>query len=294
MLSMRLWRYVLPNAITATSLIFAVLAVESAVAGQTLAASWFALYCVLTDKLDGFAARLVGGSSEFGVQFDSFADLAAFGIAPATIWYAYLSQTPALGFAAPGPLRTALQVAAVLYVLCVAFRLARFNVSAPVSGTRIYFGAPTTLMSGTLMSLFVTFLKYGQSVGFVPGDFGGPRLFGRAVIPVAGWQLWPVIMVAGGLLMVSGLKVPKLGLTPSRWANTVVLANIVGVYLFGAMRWLPEYLAWVGVTYLLVSIVWGQVVQAAREAVRPPLFAEALGQTVGRPSRGIEADDPEL
>src|SRR5215510_4386090 len=120
---MKWWRYFVPNAITATSLTFAMLSVMSSIAGHTVAAAWFALYCVLTDKLDGFAARLLGGSSAFGVQFDSFADFASFGVAPATLFYSYLAQASALGFAQPGPLRITLQIATVVYVLAVAFRL---------------------------------------------------------------------------------------------------------------------------------------------------------------------------
>src|SRR5438094_85515 len=108
---MKLWRYLVPNAITATSLTFAILSVINSIDGNTVPAAWFALYCVLTDKLDGFAARLLGGSSAFGVQFDSFADFASFGVAPAALFYSFLAAAPPLGFATPGALRIALQVA---------------------------------------------------------------------------------------------------------------------------------------------------------------------------------------
>jgi CDP-diacylglycerol--serine O-phosphatidyltransferase len=272
---MKLWRYLIPNAITATTLTFAVLSVMNSVSGHTLAAAWFALYCVLTDKLDGFAARKLKGSSEFGVQFDSFADFASFGVAPAVLFYSYLSRNPALGFAESGQLRLALQVATVFYILCVAFRLARFNVSAPTSGTKLYFGLPTTLTGGTILSLFVTFLKYGEPTwtGLVERGFGGPRVLGGLVIPVEAWHLWPILMIVAGFGMVSGLRVPKLGLTSNKVVNVIIMANILGVYGFGAMQWLPEYLAWVGLMYVLISAVYGHVVESAREAERPPLWS---------------------
>jgi CDP-diacylglycerol--serine O-phosphatidyltransferase len=269
------WRYLIPNAITATSLTFAFLSVMNAVSGHTLAAAWFALYCVLTDKLDGFAARLVKGSSEFGVQFDSIADFASFGVAPAVLFYSYLSRNPVLGFAEPGNLRLALQVATVFYILCVAFRLARFNVSAPTGGTKLYFGVPTTQTGGTILSLFVTFLKYGDSswTGLSEHGFGGPRVLGALVIPANAWHLWPVLMIVAGLGMVSALRVPKLGLTPNKVLNVIIIANILGVYGFGVIQWLPEYLAWVGLMYVLISAVYGYVVESAREAERPPLWS---------------------
>ncbi|HJZ88606.1 MAG TPA: CDP-alcohol phosphatidyltransferase family protein [Polyangia bacterium] len=272
---MRLWRFAVPNLITATSLTFAFLSVMNAISGHTVPAAWFALYCVLTDKLDGFAARLLGATSAFGVQFDSFADFASFGVAPATLFYSYLSRNPALGFQAPGPLRVTLQVATVLYVLLVAFRLARFNVSAPTGGTKLYFGVPTTQMGGTLLALFVTFLKYGDphATGIGLDRFHGPHLLGHTQVPTEAWHYWPLIMLAGGALMVSRLRVPKLGLTQNRVANAIIVANILGVYGFGVIQWLPEYLAGVGLAYLGMSVIYGQVVQSAREATRPPLFA---------------------
>jgi CDP-diacylglycerol--serine O-phosphatidyltransferase len=271
---MKLWRFAAPNLVTATSLAFAVISVMNSLAGNYVNAAWFGLWCVLTDKVDGFVARLVKGSSEFGVQFDSFADFASFGIAPAALFYGYLSRNPALGLAEGVP-RLVLQAATLIYVLCVAFRLARFNVAASVSGTKLYFGVPTTLMGGTLMALFVTFLKYGDphATGFAADVFAGPRLLGQTLIPTQVWLAWPVMMVAGGLLMVGKLRVPKLGLTPNRAANVAILANIAGVYGFGAARFLPEYLAGVGFAYMVMSLIYGQVKQSAREAERPPLFA---------------------
>src|SRR5262249_30238761 len=118
-----LWRYVVPNLVTATSLSFAILSILSSLEGHVLRAAWFGLYCVLTDKADGFAARLLGGSSEFGVQFDSLADFLSFGIAPAILFYSFLAREPQLGFT-EGPWRVALQGATIGYILFAAFRLA--------------------------------------------------------------------------------------------------------------------------------------------------------------------------
>src|SRR5262249_56059864 len=97
---------------------------------------------------------VVRGWREVGGEWDSVADFAPFGVAPAVLFYSYLSRNPALGFAEPGNLRIALQIATVFYILCVAFRLARFNVSAPTGGTKLYFGLPTTLTGGAILSPF--------------------------------------------------------------------------------------------------------------------------------------------
>jgi CDP-diacylglycerol--serine O-phosphatidyltransferase len=273
---MRRLRYLAPNLVTALSLSFAVLSVQSSLAGRTLDAAWFALYCVLTDKVDGFLARLLRASSEFGVQFDSLADLAAFGVAPAALFYGYLVKRSGLGFAQAGPAQLALGAAVVLYVLAVAFRLARFNVAAPATGTQIYFGLPTTLTGGTLLSLFVAMLKYGDPVatGLPATAFGGPRPLGGLALPAGSFLIWPALLALAALGMNSAIRVPKLGLPKSRAVAVFVLVNIAGVYVAGALRWLPEYLAAVGLLYMVVSIVYSMTFSTARAATRPPLFPD--------------------
>src|SRR5437762_840772 len=76
-----------PNAITAASVVFALVAIQHAIAGAHRSAVWWVLLCVLSDKLDGSVARALRASSTFGGQLDSFADFLSFGVAPATIFY---------------------------------------------------------------------------------------------------------------------------------------------------------------------------------------------------------------
>src|SRR5579859_4659851 len=94
------WRYLPPNAATLTSVVIATLAIERAVAGRPVAAAWLAILCMGTDKLDGLLASTLRASSEFGVQLDSLADLVAFGVAPAAIFYSYYHARPELGWGA--------------------------------------------------------------------------------------------------------------------------------------------------------------------------------------------------
>ena len=88
----RFFRYLAPNLVTFASLTFGMASIVSSFEGRYADAAWFVIFSVLTDKLDGFVARLVKGTSEFGVQLDSFADFLNFGIAPAVCWYTYLSR----------------------------------------------------------------------------------------------------------------------------------------------------------------------------------------------------------
>src|SRR5262249_28758990 len=120
-------RYLAPNLVTLASLLFGILSIGASLQGRFIDAGWFTVFAVLTDKLDGSVARLVRGESELGVQLDSFADFLNFGIAPATLWYAFFGHWDAGPFAA-GIGRDVLIGACVVWVLAVTFRLARYNI----------------------------------------------------------------------------------------------------------------------------------------------------------------------
>src|SRR5688572_25030282 len=88
--SVRALRYLAPNLITALGLCFGLLSLAASFEGRYDDAGWFIIYAVLTDRLDGFVARLVRGTSELGVQLDSLADFLTFGIAPAVLMFSSL------------------------------------------------------------------------------------------------------------------------------------------------------------------------------------------------------------
>lgn len=100
------------------------------------------------DSMDGRMARLMKAESEFGVQFDSIADMVSFGVAPAVLVYAFsLVHLDKLGW-----------MGAFLYLICAAVRLARFNViSTQVGASRKYFkGLPSPVAAGgTALSLLM-------------------------------------------------------------------------------------------------------------------------------------------
>jgi CDP-diacylglycerol--serine O-phosphatidyltransferase len=100
---------------------------------------------VLTDRLDGSTARRMGITSHFGKELDSLSDLVSFGVAPAILVYALVFDTSPL----PG-VNLAGIVSSVLYVICGALRLARFNVMNISTG---YIGVPITFAGGLLVIL---------------------------------------------------------------------------------------------------------------------------------------------
>ena len=102
--------------------------------GEYETAAPFIGFAFVLDMLDGRIARLTGAESEFGLQFDSLADVVSFGIAPAVLSFAWgLSPLGRLGWAA-----------GFMFVACAAMRLARFNIQGMSGSDKRYFvGMPS-------------------------------------------------------------------------------------------------------------------------------------------------------
>lgn len=77
--------YVFPSLFTTANLLCGYIAVVRSLQGDYMIAAVAILIAALLDRLDGWVARLTGTSSDFGVQFDSLADVISFGMAPALL-----------------------------------------------------------------------------------------------------------------------------------------------------------------------------------------------------------------
>jgi phosphatidylserine synthase len=248
------WRYVPPNAVTATSIIIGVIAIQTAIAGRPVEAAWWGLLVTLTDKLDGLLAGLLKARSEFGVQLDSLADLVSFGVVPAAVFWTLYSTRPELGWATGGP-RLGLRVLCAAWTVAVAFRLARFNVLAQKGPLEHYTGTPSTMTAGIVQALLLAALKYADPSLIAPERLDRWRLLGPlrtdAIVP---WL--PFTLLLGAVGMLSPLRVPKLGRT-FHPAATVLLVTAVGFgYAVGVARRLPEYLFLGGLYYVFVCIAY--------------------------------------
>ena len=80
-------RYILPNILTLIGVCLGISSIKFSIDGNYSTAVIFILFAALLDALDGRIARLIKGTSEFGKELDSLADLISFGIAPAFILY---------------------------------------------------------------------------------------------------------------------------------------------------------------------------------------------------------------
>ena len=137
--------YILPNLFTTASLFLGFMGMIWAIEGLYEYSALCILGSCLFDGLDGKVARMTNTTSEFGVQFDSLADLVAFGVTPAlTVYLWQLHSYGNLGL-----------MASFLLIACGALRLARFNVQAAVTSKKFFVGLPIPAQASTVATLIL-------------------------------------------------------------------------------------------------------------------------------------------
>jgi len=166
--------YLLPNLFTTAGVFAGFFAVISTLRGDYRLAAVMILVAGCCDALDGRLARLTRTGSSFGVQYDSLADLVAFGVAPAILVYAWAFE----GLGRWGWL------AATLYVTCGALRLARFNVQVGSVERRHFIGLPIPAAAGVIATTIL--LHY---------DFHGEAA------PHRPWLMLGLMCVLAGLMV---------------------------------------------------------------------------------------------
>ena len=151
--SLRKGVYLLPNLFTTGTLFAGFSGIIATMNGGYYVAAWFILVSAIFDVLDGKVARLTGTTSRFGVEYDSLADLVAFGVAPGLLMYSWaLKPFGKLGW-----------LAAFLYVVCGALRLARFNVQVDTVESKRFLGLPIPAAASMVASCVLLFYHLGGS-----------------------------------------------------------------------------------------------------------------------------------
>ncbi len=242
--------YLLPNLLTAGNLFCGFLALTRVVEADVHAANFnhvirtaiflIILACIF-DLLDGRVARMGGFESPFGREFDSLADIISFGAAPAFMVHRVVlrdvfESRPEIGW-----------FIASIYLICGAFRLARFNCLATMNpdggGGKEFLGFPIPAAAGLVASLTL-FLLWWDEKGFATGH----------------WRFaLPVILVFLSIMMVSQVKYPTFKKidwrTRKPFTKMVVIILIIG---FLVMLWdkiLPAVLPLFFTAYLLYGFV---------------------------------------
>ena len=195
---------IIPNTCTSMNLVCGFLSVLTASQGEFLVASWLILIANIFDILDGRLARLTSVESLFGAELDSLCDLVSFGVAPAFLIYTRYFKDGNIGMLG--------MLVSVIFVLCGALRLARFNVT-PHSHKDVFEGMPIPGGAGILATMVIFELQYFSFIQI-------PQI---AV---------PFIVVITAFLMVSKIEYPAMKKTPKTSKKRLFGVLIVVIAFF--------------------------------------------------------------
>ncbi len=153
----------IPNILTVTALCAGLTAILYGVQGKWQWAVAAVAVAALLDALDGRVARLLGGSTRFGAELDSLSDFISFGVAPAILVFQWTLHD----------LRGAGWVVALVFAVCAALRLARFNTrldatDQPVWAANFFTGVPAPAGGGLALLPMILSFEFGESLFRLP------------------------------------------------------------------------------------------------------------------------------
>ena len=266
--------YFLPNLLTAGNLFCGFVALTYIVGANLVLdangfVNWmpikkalaFILLACIFDLFDGRVARMVGCESPFGREFDSLADLVSFGVAPAfLVHHVVLREALPIEYAELG------WFIASIYLICGAFRLARFNclsaMNLPGAG-KDFLGFPIPSAAGLVASLTLFIIKWNEN----DKDLGRWR-----------WAL-PVVLLFLSAMMVSEVRYPSfksLGLrTSTTFLKIVVAAIFVGCLMILREKILYYVLPLFFTGYLIYGFVRPHISRAWRREIEEDDDADA-------------------
>jgi len=244
----RLKIYFLPNLLTAGNLFCGFVALTKIVEADPVADNYvsqiylaliFILFACVCDLLDGRVARWGGADSPFGREFDSLADLISFGAAPAFLVHRIVlrdvwPEHPEIGW-----------FIASIYLICGAFRLARFNVLSlqPGGSGREFVGFPIPSAAALVASLTL-FMMWVEEKEFPRGK----------------WRfLLPVLLLFLSWMMVSQVRYPSFKSLDLRATRTFT-KTLVGILFVGCVIVLREkILVFVLPAFFTLYLIYGFV-----------------------------------
>jgi len=257
----RLKIYFLPNLLTAGNLFCGFVALTKIVEADPLADDYFGqielalafiLLACIFDLLDGRVARLGGTESPFGREFDSLADLISFGVAPA-----FLVQRVVLADVFGQHQQISWYIASI-YLLCGAFRLARFNclsAQAGGGGAKDFLGFPIPSAAGLVASLTLLIIHLNEK----------DKSLGK-------WNyLLAIVLIFLSAMMVSTVRYPSfksLGLrSRSTFTKAIGTALFLGCLLILREKILFYVLPAFFTLYLLYGFVRPSISRAWRREI---------------------------
>jgi CDP-diacylglycerol---serine O-phosphatidyltransferase len=222
----RRWAFFLPNTFTALNMACGFIAILYGFHGQFYKACMFIVLGAIFDSVDGRVARLTNTQSSFGEQFDSMSDLVSFGVSPAIVYYfRFLSDAGRPGM-----------VAAFIFILCGALRLARFNANIDRVKSDYFQGLPIPGGATAVISMILLSLKFPVIIEY--------------------WPLMIAYILFYALLMVSNVPFPSF--KDSEWVRKHKKQVLMIIFMIFASLFIYEeiMIPFIITAYVLISILY--------------------------------------
>ncbi len=150
--------YILPNIFTTLNIFCGFYAIIASIDGKFALAAIVIIIAAVFDMLDGKIARATNTTSRFGVEYDSLSDLVSFGVAPGVMIYLWALK----------PLGRVGWLAAFLFMVCGALRLARFNTQVGTISSEHFVGLPIPAGAGMTAVTVLFYNKFSIPVEINP------------------------------------------------------------------------------------------------------------------------------
>lgn len=147
--------FLVPNFFTTLTLFFGFLSLAYSQRGDIYIAASCVYVAMVSDFMDGLLARVTNTQTEFGQEYDSLADMLAFGVAPASLAWHYSMLV--------GAQNEPFWLVTFVYVFSIAARLARFNALKQYSDTQFFRGLPSPAAAGLVCVIVLTCYQYSPA-----------------------------------------------------------------------------------------------------------------------------------
>lgn len=206
-------------------------------------ACWLIFAAMMFDMMDGKIARAIDAISDFGKELDSLADVISFGVAPAFIANRFI-----LALLSDKAMTTkkfwVLSGISIVFVVCAAMRLARYNVETEGETHNYLVGLPTPAAAGFVVANMLFFVEYY--------NFEGVRL---SQYMTFFQRIFPFAMLVAAVLMVSRIKFIHMGNLITNKMNRFSFFVMFIFFILIIVRW-PEELFFSG---MWIYMLWGLI-----------------------------------
>ena len=217
----------IPNLITLMSLIAGISSIKFSIQANWKLAVLMIMLAAFFDFFDGWMARKLKKSSQFGAELDSLSDFISFGLAPSLlINLCFTHELGRIGW-----------VISLFYIVCAALRLARFNIENMKEQSKVFYGIPSPAAAGVIMiPLYLNFIDQVQFTIYYP-------------------LICVVLTTFAGIMMISRVPTPSVKNLKVKTLYFRLMIISVAIVLIFLISYFWQTTLLVAIAYLLISLL---------------------------------------